>query len=43
MHALHADPSMRMSADELVGLDLFQDGQLDDPALRQRMLEKFVR
>jgi serine/threonine protein kinase len=41
--ALHADPSMRMSADELVGLDLFQDGQLDDPALRQRMLEKFVR
>lgn len=38
--ALHADPNQRMSADELRGLDIFQDTQFDEPALRQRMLQK---
>lgn len=37
--ALHADPQQRLSADDLIGLDIFQREELNDPALRSDMLK----
>jgi serine/threonine protein kinase len=38
--ALHADPQQRLSADDLIALDIFRRDELDDPALRSAMVKQ---
>lgn len=38
--ALHADPQQRLSADDLIALDIFRRDELNDPALRSDMVKQ---
>jgi serine/threonine protein kinase len=39
--ALHAERELRLSAEELRGLELFQDPDLDSPKVRKQILKRF--